>query len=68
MKAQIEKAQTEADLTLLQVCSVPPGPCRNPRLTSGSVALLTGPRGPYGWRLTRRQAAALDQAGLASRS
>jgi hypothetical protein len=67
MKAQTEKAQTDADLTLLQVCSAPPGHCRNPRLASGSVALLTGPRGPFGWRLTRRQAAALDQAGLASR-
>ena len=62
------KAQCEVDLTLLQVCSVPPGPSRNPHLTSGSVALLTGPNGPFGWRLTRRQAAALDQAGLTSRS
>ena len=61
------QAQTDADLTLLQVYSAPPGPSRNPRLKSGSVALITGPHGPFGWRLTRRQAAALDLAGLTSR-
>lgn len=62
------KTQGEVDLTLLQVCSLPAGPSRNPRFASGAVALLTGPRGCFGWRVTRREAVALDQAGFACRS
>ena len=62
------KAQVAVDLTLLQVCSVPAGPSRNAGFMSGGVALLIEPLGCFGWRLTRRQAVALDQAGFACRS